>query len=118
MKTKEQLEQEINELNELLTQSVATKENISTQISAAQQELVEVNMPTMTRAIRNIIREAVNSAVCGYDFNDSREFTYDFEIDYDNRINVSNLEFDNRDNLEESICEYIEENFKIIEDAE
>ena len=39
MKTKEQLEQEINELNELLTQSVATKDNISTQLSAAQQEL-------------------------------------------------------------------------------
>ena len=118
MKTKEQLEQEINELNELLTQSVATKDNISTQLEVAQQELAESKMPTMTRAIRNIIREAVNSAVCGYDFNDSREFTYDFEIDYDNRLSVSNLEFDNRDNLEESICEYIEENFKIIEDAE
>jgi len=118
MKTKEQLEQEINELNGLLTQSIATKENISTQISAAQQELVEVNMPTMTRAIRNIIREAVNSAVCGYDFNDPTDFSYDFEIDYDNRLSLSCLEFDNRDNLEESICEYIEENFKIIEDAE
>ena len=39
MKTKEQLEQEINELNELLTQSVATKDNISTQLEVAQQEL-------------------------------------------------------------------------------
>lgn len=118
MKTKEQLEQEINELNELLTQSVATKDNISTQLEVAQQELAESKMPTMTRATRNIIREAVNSAVCGYDFNDPTDFSYDFEIDYDNRINVSNLEFDNRDDLEESICEYIEENFKIIEDAE
>ena len=72
----------------------------------------------MTRAIRNIIREAVNSAVCGYDFNDPTDFSYDFEIDYDNRLSLSCLEFDNRDNLEESICEYIEENFKIIEDAE
>ena len=47
-----------------------------------------------------------------------RDFSYDFEIDYDNRLSLSCLEFDNRDNLEESICEYIEENFKIIEDAE
>ena len=118
MKTKEQLEQEINELNDLLTQSMATKEKIDTQISAAQQELAEVSMPTMTLSIRDAIRGAVNYALCSYDFNDYNEFSYDFEIDYNNTISLANLEFDKIDSLEDAICDSIEENFRIIEDAE
>ena len=118
MKTKEQLEQEINKLNELLTQSIATRETISTQMSAAQLELVEINMPTMTEAVRDTIRQAVNSAVCGFNFTEPEDFDYDFEIDYDNRITFSNMEFNNIRDLEESICEYIEEQFKITKDEE
>lgn len=117
MKTKEQLEQEIKELNELVNQAAITKDNITSQIHAAQQELAEVNMPIITESVRNIIRDAVNQAVCGFNF-DPDDFEYDFSLGYTNRIEIDSLEFQHRDNLEEQICDYIESNFKIIEDAE
>ena len=118
MKTKEQLEQQIKELNELVSQAVVTKDNIDSQLSAAQQELNEVNMPTMTKSMRNTIRDAVEQAIASFDFDDSRSYEYDFEIGYDNQLSLSDINFENKSDLEEEICSYIEENFKIIEDAE
>lgn len=118
MKTKEQLEQEIKELNELVNQAVVAKDNINSQLSAAQQELAEVNMPTMTKSIRGIIRDAVEHAVAAFDFDDVRSYEYDFEIGYDNQLSLSDINFENKSDLEEEICSYIEENFKIVEDAE
>ena len=56
----------------------------------------------------------------GYDLVDrdgERIFLPDFEIDYDNQLRLSNIEFDGESDLEECICDYVEDCFNVI-DAE
>ena len=51
-------------------------------------------------------------AVDDFDFTDSDNFDLEYEIDYDGRVNVSNMEFNTITNLQEEISERVLELFK------
>jgi hypothetical protein len=64
------------------------------------------------------MRNQVYTAIRNFDFSDIANYEYDFEINYDNRIELSNLEFNYTDDLEEVICDYVESVFKVQDDNE
>jgi hypothetical protein len=118
MSIKETIEQEIRELKAILTQSETDYTSVKSRLAAAEQNLEEVNRPTLTKSARDLIRDAVELAMRNYDFSEPDDYEYGFSIDYNNRLEVENISFNSTDELEEQICSYIEESFKIIEDAE
>ncbi len=64
------------------------------------------------------MREAVCEGIRCFQFDNIDSYDIDFEIDYDNRLQVSNIEFNYTDDLEENICSEIEDLFKIENDDE
>ena len=64
------------------------------------------------------MRQQVYEAVSNYSFGNVDNYEYDFEINYDNRIELSNLEFNYTDDLEETICDYVESIFKVQDNDE
>ena len=61
----------------------------------------------------DVINDAVDTAL--NDFNiDCGMFDYEFEIDYDNKVTLSNLTFTDTYDVVEAIIKNIEKQFKII----
>ena len=111
--TKEQLELKVKELTAALTQFETDQTALAKQLQEAKVQLADVNKPVISVEIRDQIREAVCEGIRGYQFDNADNYDIDFELNYDNRIEVSNIEFNYTDDLEENICSEIEDLFKI-----
>jgi hypothetical protein len=118
MSIKENIEQEIRELKAILTQAETDANSVKSRLAAAEQNLEEVNRPTLTKSARDLIRDAVEQAVSNFSFSEPDDYECDFNVNYDNRLEIDSISFNAADELEEQVCSYIEESFKIIEDAE
>jgi hypothetical protein len=101
--TKEQLELKVKELTAALTQFETDQVALKDQLNKAKCDLEDINK----------IHDAVANSVGNYDFNNADHYEYDFEINYNNQIELSNIEFNYTSDLEESICGAIEDLFKI-----
>ena len=111
--TKEQLELKVKELTAALTQFETDQVALKDQLNKAKCDLEDINKPVISKETVDAIRDAVANAVGNYDFNNADHYEYDFEINYNNQIELSNIEFNYTSDLEESICGAIEDLFKI-----
>ena len=82
------------------------------QISMLQKEIDDYNKPAITPETMDKIQEAIEEAVEEFDFSDDDNFEKEFEIDYDSRIRLSNLDFINSCDLTEMITEKVLNLFK------
>lgn len=114
--TKEQLELKVKELTAALAQFKTDQDELQRQLNEATQDLEDVSKPVITKKTRDAIRQQVYEAIGNYDFDDVNNYEYDFEINYNNQLELSSLQFNNTDDLEETICDYVESLFKISED--
>ena len=116
--TKEQLELKVKELTAALTQFETDQASHKNQLDQAKSDLEDVNKPVITQKTVDDIRDAVSSAVGHFRFDEVDNYEYDIEIDYDNRLQLSNIELNYTDDLEESICGEIEDLFKVEDNDE
>lgn len=116
--TKEQLELKVKELTAALTQFETDQAALAKQLQEAKVQLADVNKPVISVKFRDQIREAVMEGIQGFRFDEADNYDIDFELNYDNRVEVSNIEFSYTDDLEESICGEIEDLFKIEDNDE
>lgn len=82
------------------------------QISMLQKEIDDYSKPAITPAMMDEIEKAIEAAVEDFDFSDDDNFEKEFEIDYDSRIRLSNLEFNNSCDLVQEIVEKVLDLFK------
>jgi septation ring formation regulator EzrA len=112
------LENRIISLETLLAQAKQDSTQMSKELSLAKIALEKINLPKITKETVDEIREAITQTISNYDFDRSDSYSYELEIDYDNRIQLSNIEFDAADDLAESISDSVEYLFNIIDDEE
>jgi len=113
--TKTELESKIKELE-------ASKETYNSLQTKNMQELAELrnaiddlNKPTITKDTVTLIENAVEEALKHVSFDDIENYSYDFEINYDNRIELSNIGFDGADEVAEAVVDYVQDIFNIID---
>lgn len=116
--TKDELELQVKELTAALTQFETDKAVLKTRLDAAQAELADAEKPVINKALVDAIRTAVTDAVNNYNFCEVDSYEYDFSINYDNRLELDNISFEYTDDLEEMICDYVEDLFKVVEDED
>ena len=116
--TKEQLELKVKELTAALAQFETDQQELTKQLNQAREDLENINKPVITKETRDEIRQQVYEAVSNYDFSNTENYEYDFEINYNNQLELSNLEFNYTDDLEEAICDYVESVFKVQDNDE
>jgi len=114
--TKVELETKVAELelqlNSLELNAKVTKDDLM----EASKQLEAVNKPRITKEFVEEMREAVHQAINQISFNNVDSYDVDFEIDYNNTLAVSNIEFNEVDEINEAVCDYIEDLFNVIED--
>ena len=89
--------------------------SLNMELKDKQRELEDVNKPVISSVTLDIINDAVNSALEDYQF-DCGMFEYEFNLDYDNKIELSELTFTDCYELTEAIVTKVEKQFKVIQD--
>ena len=118
MKTKNELEQAIVMHEEALESSKHSVIVDTQDLEQAKKDLASFNKPELTGSQLDDIQEAIESAVGNFDFDDSDNYNKEFELDYDGRVQLSNLEFENAQELIESIVEKVHKLFVEVEDED
>ena len=91
--------------------------SLNLELKQKQQDLEDVNKPELTAIQMDTINDAVDTALGNFDL-DCGHFDYEFELSYDNKIELSNLTFTDTYDLMEAIIRNIEKQFKIVQDEE
>ena len=118
MKTKAELEQAIVMHEEALESSKHTVLVDTQDLEQAKKDLASFNKPELTGSQLDDIQEAVEHAVGSFDFDDADNYDKEFELDYDGRVQLSNLEFTNAQELIEMIVEKVHKLFVEVEDED
>ena len=113
---KKQLEERIKELNVLIEQSSNNVAKLADEQKQLEKQLEDINKPSISERIADLIHEKIDYAIEHYDFSDSDNYTTEFEISYDNRIELSHIELDNYAELVREVTEAVMEVFKINQD--
>ena len=85
---------------------------LNMELKDKQKELEDCNKPVISSTTMDVINDAVDTALGNYDI-DCGMFDYEFELDYDNKITLSNLTFTDTYDLVEAIIINIEKQFKV-----
>ena len=86
--------------------------SLNMELKATQKELEDCDKPVISSTTMDVINDAVDTALGNYDI-DCGMFDYEFELDYDNKITLSNLTFTDTYDLVEAIIINIEKQFKV-----
>ena len=109
--TKTELEVKLEALQKLLDEQNASANAYRDQIQELKKQLEDLNKPRLTPKQFDAIREAIEEGVGQFDFDDTDNYSYDFHIDYDNRIAIESFSFDNAYDLGQEIYRAVEELF-------
>ena len=109
--TKEQLEVNIAALELLVNETTDKSKDFTAQLEQAKKDLADVNKPVLTPEQLDNIQEAIEYAVGDFDFSDHDNYEKDFELDYDGRVQLSNFDFTNQQELVEMVVEKVHKLF-------
>jgi hypothetical protein len=84
-------------------------------LKSKQKELEDVNKPAMSVVTYADLEDIIGNAVGDYEF-ECGEFEYEFNIGYDNKIELDNLSFNDHYNLAEALMKAIDNHFKVEKD--
>jgi len=112
--TKEELQRRINELTTDLARGESETEQLKRNLGDAQRRMAVVDRPKITRDQMTDLQDAIWKVISNTDFTDSNNYDMDFEVDYDNRIAISSMEFNSSEEISEEICEEVSALFNIV----
>ena len=112
--TKEELQRKVDELKQSLESFTKNTEMLKQDLVVAQNALKVADRPKITQDQMTEIHDAIYTVVNNVDFTDCNNYDMDFEIDYDNRIAVQSMEFNNSDEIADDLCSEIGSLFNVI----
>ncbi len=114
--TKQELQAKVTELELTLNSLELNAKTVKDDLKIVENQLADVNKIKITRDTVNDIRQAIEDVFSNSSFNDVDSYDVDFEIDYNNSLALGSIEFNEVDEIEETVCDYVEDLFNIIED--
>ena len=113
---KEELQAKVNELELTLNSLELNAKVVQEDLNETVRSLKAINKPKITKEFVQEMREAVHQAIKQIHFNSVESYDVDFEIDYNNSLALESIEFNEVDEINESVCDYIEDLFNVIEE--
>ena len=118
MKTKEELEQAIEMLDAMVVSNTSEMISVQADLKGAKKELENLNKPELTTYQIEQVEDAITSGVSDFDFSDQDNFVKEFELDYDGRVQLSNLDLTESGELVEEIMKQVVKLFSEIENED
>ena len=111
--TKEELQRKVNELTQSLDSFNKNTEMLKQDLAEAQRKLKVADRPRISSLQMDEINEAIQEVIGNIDFSDTNAYDVDFEIDYDNRLAISSIEFNHVHDIADEIYSALEDMFNI-----
>ena len=109
--TKNQLQLKIDSLKLSIKQSDDLTNNYTSELGNLEKQLADLNKPRLTPLQFDELHGAIEEAVGAFDFDETDNYDIDFHIDYDNRIAIESMSFQNADEIVRVIYNDISELF-------
>ena len=114
--TKDELEIKISTLQNLVTQKNEELSDYAAQIERLNDELKDLNKPKLTGLQLDELYQAIEQGIESFDVDDTDNCDVDFHIDYDNRIAIESMSFQNADELLRVVYNEVRELFAEIKE--
>ena len=92
-------------------------EQLQRELNVKTSELNNINKPKLNQSTLDTIYDCIDEGIADFDFNCDSHYDFEYEIDWDGRINTSNICFNSADYIKEPIVSLIEKKFNIINDT-
>jgi|TARA_R110000823_G_scaffold897_5_gene3673 hypothetical protein len=112
---KQELQVKVNEQELTLTTLELNVKVVKAKLFQLQAQLQNASKPIITADIVDQIRDVIEESMRNSNLTDPGSYEADFEIDYNNSIVLGGINFNDQDQLSESISDGIENIFNIIE---
>jgi DNA repair exonuclease SbcCD ATPase subunit len=109
--TKTELVAKIEALQAALDTKTQEQNAYRGQIDTLKKQLEDLNKPKLTPKQFDELHEAVEESISSFDFDDQDNYDMDFHIDYDNRIAVESMSFQNADEIVREVYNHISQLF-------
>jgi DNA repair exonuclease SbcCD ATPase subunit len=109
--TKTELVAKIEALQAALDTKTQEQNAYRGQIDTLKKQLEDLNKPKLTPKQFDELHEAVEESISSFDFDDQDNYDMDFHIDYDNRIAVESMSFQNADEIAREVYNHISQLF-------
>ena len=113
---KQLLQAKVDELELTLNSLELNAKTVKDDLREATKKLDDVSKPIITKQVVEQIRGAIEQAINQISFDRADSYDVDFEIGYNNTLTLSNIEFNGADDLHETVCDYIESLFSVVEE--
>ena len=104
---KEELERKISGLEKAIATCKDETSGYEDSLKTTQKQLKDLGKIALPPVIFDDIYEAVDNAVCEYDFNDSGNYNIEYGIEYDGRVYAESIELQHNCDLVEAIVEKV-----------
>ena len=116
--TKEELTQEIEKLKVSLNAHEEQVKDLSHDLKTAEQRLADCDKPKLTEKQLEAIQTAIETAVDGYNFDEPDSYEVELNLEYDNKIYLSHINFEGHDDLSGQIYQDVENLFGIADESD
>jgi hypothetical protein len=107
MKNKEQLEQEIVELEARIGANDRLQELAKVELTTSKQKLADVSKIVLPAEYFDKMYQAISWGIEAFDFSDTDNYDKEFTIGYDNQIELENLELKDTSELADEIMKKV-----------
>mgnify|MGYP003659977775 FL=1 len=115
MKTKQELEQSIVMLEDALQSGKTHVATYQADLDTAKKQLADVNKPILTPLQLDLIQEAIEKAVDGFDFCDTDNYDKEFGMEYDGKVHLESIDLTCSYELVENIVQKVQDLFVEVE---
>ena len=113
-----ELNQEIEKLKVSLEAHEEQVKDLSHDLKIATQRLEDCDKPKLTEKQFASIEEAIESAISDYNFEEYDQYEYELSMEYDNRVELSHIEFRNASDLAGEVYTSVERLFGITDESD
>ena len=115
---KEELNQEIEKLKVSLEAHEEQVKDLNHDLKVAIQRLEDCDKPKLTPKQFDALHRVIETSVENFDFSNSDNYNVEMGMEYDNKVYVENIEFENHADLYEQIIQDVERLFGVADESD
>ena len=112
---KEELERKISGLEKAIATCKDETSGYENSLKTTEQQLKDLGKIALPPVVFDDIYEAIDNAVCEYDFSDSDNYNIEYGIEYDGKVYAENIELQHNSDLIDAIVEKVSKIFTEME---
>ena len=115
---KEELNKEIEKLKVSLEAHEEQVKDLNHDLAIAKQRLEDCNKPKLTPKQFDALHRVIETSVENFDFNQADNYNVEMSMDYDNKVELSHIEFECHADLYQQIIQDVERLFGVADESD